>query len=133
MKMKKCLLLLLSLSLLFSLLSIGVAADTHDHSSSTTTAEKTVFGIWETGDFISLCIAAVVLVVVIVLCIVKRKKLVEALRSYRSEMKKITWYSWKNVVRGTVFVLIAVVAIAVVVGLLDFVFFELQALLAEMK
>ena len=133
MKMKKCLLLLLSLSLLFSLLSIGVAADTHDHSSSTTTAEKTVFGIWETGDFISLCIAAVVLVVVIVLCIVKRKKLAEALRAYRSEMKKITWFSWKNVVRCTVFVLIAVVAIAVVVGLLDFVFFELQALLAEMK
>ena len=128
MKMKKCLLLLLSLSLLFSLLSIGVAADTHDHSSSTTTAEKTVFGIWETGDFISLCIAAVVLVVVIVLCIVKRKKLVEALRSYRSEMKKITWYSWKNVVRGTVFVVVCVLVIGVIVGLLDFSFFKLQSL-----
>ena len=128
MKMKKCLLLLLSLSLLFSLLSIGVAA------ADESTTGTGVFGTnWSVGEFVSLCIAAAVLLVVAVLCIVKRKKLVEALRSYRSEMKKITWYSWKNVVRGTVFVLVAVVAIAVVVGLLDFVFFELQALLAEMK
>lgn len=132
MNLKRCLLLLLTLCICFSLLSIGVAAaDDHDHS--TTTAEKTVFGIWALGDFISLCIAAAVLVVVIVLCIVKRKKVAEALRAYRSEMKKITWYSWKNVVRGTVFVLVCMLVIAVVAGLLDFVFFELQALLAEMK
>ena len=127
MSMKKCVLLLLTLSLLFSLFSIGVAA----HEEDTATG---VFGTnMSVGDFVSLCIAGVVLVVAIVLCIVKRKKLIEALRAYRSEMKKITWYSWKNVVRGTVFVLVCVLVIAVVVGLLDFVFFELQALLAEMK
>ena len=132
MKMKKCLLLLLTLSLLFTLLSIGVAA--HEETTTTTTTATGVFGTnMALGDFISLCIAGAVLVVVIVLCIVKRKKLVEALRAYRSETKKITWYSWKNVVRGTVFVLVCVLVIAVVVGLLDFVFFELQALLAEMK
>ena len=129
MKMKKCLLLLLAICLTFSTLCIGVAAHTEESTTGTG-----VFGTnWSVGEFVSLCIAAAVLLVVAVLCIVKRKKLVEALRSYRSEMKKITWYSWKNVVRGTVFVLVAVVAIAVVVGLLDFVFFELQALLAEMK
>ena len=127
MSMKKCVLLLLTLSLLFSLFSIGVAA----HEEDTATG---VFGTnMSVGDFVSLCIAGVVLVIVIVLCIVKRKKLVEALRAYRSEMKKITWYSWKNVVRGTVFVLVCVLVIAVVVGLLDFVFFELQTLLAETK
>ncbi|MBO7169838.1 MAG: preprotein translocase subunit SecE [Clostridia bacterium] len=127
MSMKKCVLLLLTLSLLFSLLSIGVAA--HEEEAATG-----VFGSnMSVGDFVSLCIAGVVLVIVIVLCIVKRKKLVEALRAYRSEMKKITWYSWKNVVRGTVFVLVCVLVIAVVVGLLDFVFFELQTLLAETK
>ncbi len=127
MNMKKCVLVLLTLSLLFSLLSIGVAA----HEEETATG---VFGTQlSVGDFVSLCIAGAVLIIVIVLCIVKRKKLVEALRAYRSEMKKITWYSWKNVVRGTVFVLVCVLAIAVVVGLLDFVFFELQTLLAEMK
>ena len=127
MSMKKCVLLLLTLSLLFSLFSIGVAA----HEEDTATG---VFGTnMSVGDFVSLCIAGVVLVVAIVLCIVKRKKLIEALRAYRSEMKKITWYSWKNVVRGTVFVLVCVLVIAVVVGLLDFVFFELQTLLAETK
>ena len=86
-----------------------------------------------TFTFVSLVVAGIVLVVVAVVCIVKREALAEALRAYRSEMKKITWYSWKNVVRGTVFVLVCVLVIAVVVGLLDFVFFELQALLAEMK
>ena len=127
MSMKKCVLLLLTLSLLFSLFSIGVAAHEEDAATG-------VFGTnMSVGDFVSLCIAGVVLVVAIVLCIVKRKKLIEALRAYRSEMKKITWYSWKNVVRGTVFVLVCVLVIAVVVGLLDFVFFELQTLLAETK
>ncbi len=132
MKMKKCLLLLLTFSLLFTLLSIGVAAH-DDHETSTATGTG-VFGTnMSVGDFVSLCIAGVVLLVVIVLCIVKRAKVAEALRAYRSEMKKITWYSWKNVVRGTVFVLVSIMVIAVVVGLLDFVFFELQTLLAEMK
>ena len=131
MKMKKCLLLLLSLSLLFTLLSINVFA--HEETTTTTKTDG-VFGTsMSVGDFVSLCILGVALIVVIVLCIVKRKKLVEALRAYRSEMKKITWYSWKNVVRGTVFVLVSILVIAVVVGLLDFVFFELQTLLAEMK
>ena len=131
MNMKKCLLLLLTLCISFSLLSIGVSA--HDESSTTTTASG-VFGTsMSVGDFVSLCIAGVALIVVIVLCIVKRAKVAESLRAYKSEMKKITWYSWKNVVRGTVFVLVSVLVIALVVGLLDFVFFELQTVLAEMK
>lgn len=130
MKMKKCLLLLLTVCLAFSLLCIGVAA----HAEETTEEATGVFGTnLSVGDFVSLCIAGVALLVVIVLCIVKREKLMEALRAYRSEMKKITWYSWKNVVRGTVFVLVCVLVIAVVVGLLDFVFFELQTVLTEMK
>ena len=131
MNMKKCLLLLLTLCISFSLLSIGVAAA---DESSTTTTTSGVFGTsMSVGDFVSLCIAGVALIVVIVLCIVKRAKVAEALRAYKSEMKKITWYSWKNVVRGTVFVLVSVLVIALVVGLLDFVFFELQTVLAEMK
>ena len=126
MKMKKCLLLLLTLCLSISVLSISVAA-------ADDTAKTGIFGTsMSVGTFVSLCIAAAAVLIAVVLCIIKRKKLVEALRSYRSEMKKITWYSWKNVVRGTVFVLIGVLAIAVVVGLLDFVFFQLQDLLIKM-
>ena len=128
MNVKKCLVLFLTVCLCFSLLSLSVFA--HDDTETATG----VFGTnLSTGEFVSLAIAAVLLIAVIVLCIIKRKKLGEALRAYRSEMKKITWYSWKNVVRGTVFVLVCVLIIAVVVGLLDFVFFELQTVLAEMK
>ena len=88
-----------------------------------------VFGTnMSVGVFVSLCIAAALLIALVVICIVKRHKLVETLRAYKSEMKKITWYSWKNVVRGTVFVVVSVLVIGVVVGLLDIVFFELQYL-----
>ena len=125
MNVKKCLVLFLAICLSFSVLSLAVAAED--------AAEETrILGL-ELGNFISLAIAVALLVVAIVLCIVKRKKLVEALRAYRSEMKKITWFSWKNVVRCTVFVLVAVVAIAAVVGLLDFIFFQIQRVLTEMK
>ncbi len=122
MNMKKCLLLVLTLCLTLSVLTIGVAAE-----------ESTgVFGTGlELGDFISLAIAVVLFLVAAVICIIKREKLAEACRAYRSEMKKITWYSWKNVVRGTIFVLVSVVAIAIVVGLLDLVFFELQNVLTK--
>ena len=127
MNVKKCLVLFLAICLSFSVLSLVVAAED-------TTATKDTFLLGFTlGEFISLAIAAAMLLLIIVLCIVKRKKLVEALRAYRSEMKKITWFSWKNVVRCTVFVLVAVVAIAAVVGVLDFVFFQFQRVLTEMK
>ena len=125
MNVKKCLVLLLAICLSFSVLSLAVAAED--------TAEENLVLGFELGEFISLAIAAALLVLVIVLCIVKRKKLAEALRAYRSEMKKITWFSWENVVRCTVFVLVSVIAIAAVVGLLDFVFFQLQAALIATK
>ena len=127
MNAKKCLVLFLTICLCFSLLTLGIAAE------DAATASTGVFGTnWSVGEFVSLCIGVGLLLIAIVICIIKRKKLMETLRSYRSDMKKITWYSWKNVVRGTVFVLIGVVAIAIVVGLLDFVFFQLQDLLIKM-
>ena len=82
-----------------------------------------------TFALVSLIVGGVALIAVIVLCIVKREKLVESLRAYRSEMKKITWFPWKSVVRCTVFVIVAILATALVVGLLDIVFFESQYLL----
>jgi preprotein translocase SecE subunit len=114
--------LLLTLALTLSLLTLTVGAED--------AAATGVFGTnFTVGEFVSLAIAAVALIVVIVLCIVKRKKLVEALHAYRSEMKKITWFSRKNTVRCTVFVVVSVVVLAVVVGLLDIAFFEAQNLL----
>lgn len=82
-----------------------------------------------TYALVSLIVGGVVVVALIVLAIVKRQKLAESLRAYRSEMKKITWYPWKAVWRNTVLVIVIVLATALVVGLLDIAFFEVQYML----
>ena len=120
---KKILVLLLTLCLAVSILTLGVSAE--DGSAATG-----VFGTnMDTFTFVSLVVAGVLLIAALVICIIKRKAVLEAIKAYRSEFKKITWYSKKNVVRGTVFVIVSVIVIALIVGLLDIVFFEAQYLL----
>ena len=41
-------------------------------------------------------------------------------RDYTSEVKKVVWMSWADVRKNTVLVVVASVAIAVVIGLLDY-------------
>ena len=118
MKAKKNLVAFLICCLCLSLtFCLGVAAEDGDGNGMSTFA------------LVSLIVGGVALIAVIVLCIVKRKRIIESLRAYRSEMKKITWYSWKSVVRSTVFVIVVVLATVLLVGLLDVVFFESQHLL----
>lgn len=146
MKANKCLVLLLAVCLILSLaLAFGVAAEdeaaaettgetaaeTTGEAATETTGEAAKTGL-STGTIISLSILGVVVVVLVVLAIVKRKKLAERLRSYKSEMKKITWYPWKQVWRNTVLVIVIVLATAAVVGLLDFAFFQGQAGLVKL-
>lgn len=116
MKAKKSLILFLVSCLCLTLtFCLGVAAE-----------DGNAEGGIETITLVSLIIGGVVLLGVIALCIVKRHKLAESLRAYKSEMKKITWFPWKSVWRSTVLVLVVVVAVAVLVGLLDLAFFEAQ-------
>ena len=118
MKAKKNLVAFLICCLCLSLtFCLGVAAEDGNGEGMSTFA------------LVSLIVGGVALIALIVLCIVKRQRLAESLRAYRSEMKKITWYPWKSVVRSTVFVIVAVLATAILVGLLDIVFFESQYLL----
>ena len=118
MKAKKNLVAFLISCLCLSLtFCLGVAAE--DGSG----AKMSTFAL------VSLIIGGVALIAVIVLCIVKRHRLAETLRAYRSEMKKITWFPWKSVWRSTVFVIVVVLATALLVGLLDFAFFQTQYLL----
>ena len=84
-----------------------------------------------TFALVSIIVGGVVLVAVAVLCIVKRKKLVEALRAYKRELKNVTWFSWKNVVRSTIFVIVAILVVAAVIGILDFAFFQGQRMLVK--
>ncbi len=120
---KKFLVLLLTLCLAVSIFTLGVSAE--DGSAATG-----VFGTnMDTFTFVSLIVAGVLVIAAAVICIIKRRAVAAGIKAYKSELKKITWYSGKNVVRGTIFVIVSVVAIALVVGLLDIVFFEAQYLL----
>ena len=124
MKAKKSLALFLAFCLvLCSVFSLGVCAADG--------AAETAEGGMNTFALVSLIVGGVVLVLVIVLCIVKREKLAETLRSYKREMKNITWFPWKNVWRCTVFVIVSIAVVALVIGLLDYAFFEGQVFLTE--
>ena len=116
MKAKKSLMLFLISCLILSLtFCLGIAAE--DGAGE---------GKIETITLVSLIVGGVVLLAAIVLCIVKRKKLMESLRAYRSEMKKITWFSWNSVWRCSILVIVVCLITAVLVGLLDIAFFEAQ-------
>ena len=124
MKARKMLALFLVCCLALStVLCFGVAAADE--------ADAAKEGI-STFALVSLIIGGVLLVVVAVLCIVKREKLAESLRAYKRELKNVTWFSWKNVVRSTVFVIVAIVVVAAVIGLLDYAFFQGQYLLVDL-
>ena len=124
MKAKKSLaLFLVSCLVLCAFFCLGVAAD--DGAG----AEE---GGISTLALVSLIVGGVVLVAVVVLCIVKREKLIESLRAYKRELKNVTWFSWKNVVRSTVFVIVSVLVVALVIGLLDYAFFQGQYLLVDL-
>jgi len=124
MKAKKSLVLfLVSCLVLCAFFCLGVAAEDG--------ADAAKEGI-STFALVSIIVGGVVLALVVVLCIVKRKKLAESLRAYRRELKNVTWFSWKNVWRSTVFVIVAIVVVAAVIGLLDYAFFQGQYLLVDL-
>jgi preprotein translocase subunit SecE len=130
--------LVLTLALMFSLFSVSVFAEdagssTTGSSNSTTTEEhddhdghdhgsekKEENNIVET--IVSLSIVRVVLIAVAVYCIVKREKVGKFFRAIKSEMKKIVWFSWKDTRKSSIVVIVAVIIIALVIGVLDFAF-----------
>ena len=90
----------------------------HDHADETEEEEKTLgLGFW-----ISMGVLGALIIVGVVFAIIKREKLTVWLLSYKSELKKIVWSSKNDVKKNTIVVIVAVVAIAIVVGLLDFAF-----------
>ena len=59
----------------------------------------------------------------------KKGKLKESWKGFKSELKKIVWPSWKQVLKNSAVVLAVVVACAIVIGALDYVFnFGIQGL-----
>ena len=59
------------------------------------------------------------------------KRIGNFFRGYGSEMKKIVWYPFKDVVRDTGVVMVCLVASGVVIGVLDLVFTKLILFLGQ--
>lgn len=74
------------------------------------------------GFWISMGILGALIIVGVVFAIIKREKLKVWLKSYKSELKKIVWMPWSQVRKNTVVVIVVVVALAAVIGLLDYAF-----------
>ena len=144
--------LILTVALMFSLLSVSVFAETESGVESTpvatesvaestpaesnaesTPAESTPATSTTTGataeeekdivgTIVSLSILAVIIIVVAIVCIIKREKVGKFFRSLKSEFKKVVWLSWDQVRKNTIVVIVVVVIVAVVIGLLDIAF-----------
>ena len=52
----------------------------------------------------------------------KQGKVGNAWRGFKSELKKIVWPSWKQVLKNTLVVLVVVVICAIIIGVLDYAF-----------
>ena len=52
----------------------------------------------------------------------KKGKIKNAWKGFKSEVKKIVWPSWKQVLKNTAVVLVVVVICAILIGALDYVF-----------
>ena len=78
-----------------------------------------LLGILTVGEIIVLGIMLAILVAVVVLLLKKRERANAIVREYESEIKRITWLSWKDTKKSTVVVLIGLVVCATVISLLD--------------
>ena len=139
--------LLLAMMLVFSMFTLGAFAETeadgvtteaitdageteaettaddghdhdHDHDDEKIEEEKGL----STFDIVSLIILGVLVIVGVVYCLKNREKVGKFLRSLRSEIKKISWSSWRDVRKNTLVVIVVVVIVAVAIGLVDFLF-----------
>ena len=91
----------------------------HDHDHDEEEAEEKGF---TTSDLVLLIIFGVVVIAAVIVCIIKREKVVKFLRSLKSEFKKIVWSPWNQVRKNTIVVIVVVIVLALIIGLLDFLF-----------
>ncbi len=80
---------------------------------------KGLLGILTVGEIIVLGILVAILVAAIVFVLKKKERAAKMVSEYESEIKRITWLSWKDTKKSTVVVLIGMVVCAAVISLLD--------------
>ncbi len=96
----------------------SAADDKEDDASDDTKDEKKL----STFFWVSLGIFGAAIIAGVVVGIIKREKLKVWWKSYKSELKKIVWMPWPQVRKNSIVVIVVVVALAAVIGLLDFAF-----------
>ena len=90
----------------------------HDHEDEKEEEKKGM----STFDIVSLAILGVLIVVGVIYCLKNKEKVGKFLRSLKSEFKKISWSSWRDVRKNTIVVLIVVIAVAILIGVVDVLF-----------
>lgn len=110
----------------------GDASSSTSDTSSTddaATGSKTPWGLFV---FLGLC---VIFVIVCIICVKSDnafgQRISKFLRDYKSEFKKITWLSPKDLLKQTALVLVVLIVAAAVLGLLDWAFSSLINLLVN--
>lgn len=110
-----------------------VSAETPAAAESTETpAESTSNVPWK------LIIAVGVIVVIIAVLFILAKtnsklgqKIAKFFKDYKSELKKIVWMPWKDLLKATGVVLVVLLAAGIIIGLLDYGFSSLVKLLSS--
>ena len=108
------------------------AGHDHDHDHDDETEEEPEEKKLGVSFFVSLGVLGVLIIVGVVFAIIKREKLKIWWGSIKSELKKIVWSSPEQVKKNSIVVIVFVVALAVAIGLLDFVFFRGIAALSNL-
>ena len=75
-----------------------------------------------TSLIVNAIIIGVIALIIVALCIKFRKKLGEFLRSVKSELGKIVWASKENTRKSFLVVIVVAIAVAIIIGLIDFAF-----------
>ena len=99
--------------------STEAATDEHGHAAGTHDNEISK-GEWITN----IVVIGLIVIVAVVLIIKFRAKLAAFLRSVKSELKKIVWASGKDTRKNYLVVLVIAIAVAAIIGILDFAFSE---------
>ena len=102
--------------------SEAVTDDGHDHDHDETATETEEKEGMSTFDIVSLAILAALIVAGVIYCLKNKEKVGKFLRSLKSEFKKISWSSWRDVRKNTLVVLIVVIAVAILIGVVDVLF-----------
>ena len=158
-RLSKLLALVLALMLVFSVSLFAVSAEESTEGAAESTAESVEESAAESAEeskavsaeeskaatessssnipWKLIITVAVIIVIVAVLFILTRtntklgQKIAKFFKDYKSELKKITWMSWKDLVKATATVLVILAVAAIFVGLLDWGFSSLVNLLSS--